>query len=139
MEMILPAGLDAAELLQPSKEALDFPAPPVAPKRSAILGEVLARAAMGGDHFYPVFGKLGIEAVGVIGVIANEAPNWLRNEDFRQSLLHQSHFVRGRTPGANGDRKAMALCDGHELGALAPLGFAHSGAPFFAGLKVPSM
>jgi hypothetical protein len=37
-----------------------------------------------------------------------------------------------------GDRKTSAVCDCHDLGPLAPLGFPDTEPPFLAGTKVPS-
>jgi hypothetical protein len=37
-----------------------------------------------------------------------------------------------------GDRKTSAVCDCHDLGTLAPLGFPDAEPPFLAGTKVPS-
>jgi len=39
----------------------------------------------------------------------------------------------------NGDRKTSAVCNCHDLGPLATLGFPDFGAPFLAPLKEPSM
>jgi hypothetical protein len=40
---------------------------------------------------------------------------------------------------ANGHRKTMAICHGHDLGAFAAFGFTNFQAPFFAGAKLASM
>src|SRR5262249_42232820 len=37
-----------------------------------------------------------------------------------------------------GERKTMAVCKTHDLGALAPLGFPDPAPPFLAGTNVPS-
>jgi IS5 family transposase len=37
----------------------------------------------------------------------------------------------------SGDRKTVAVCDCHDLGALAALGFPNARAPFLAPLKAP--
>lgn len=39
----------------------------------------------------------------------------------------------------NGDRKAMAVCNRHDLGTLAALSFSNSAAPFLAAAKLPSI
>jgi hypothetical protein len=43
------------------------------------------------------------------------------------------------TCNPDGDRKTSAVCNGHDLGPLATLGFPDGRAPFLAPAKVPSM
>src|SRR6516164_287053 len=45
----------------------------------------------------------------------------------------------GSTFRADGDRKTIAVCNCHDLGAFATLCLADPSAPLFAGAKLPSM
>jgi len=137
--MVLPSSLDTAKVLKPGKEALDFPTAAIASERALILSAIFSGAAMRSNHFDAGLGKLRIERVRVVSLIADETLQRFANEEFGKCLLHQRHFMRRSTLRANGDRKTMAVCDCHELGPLAPLGLADSRAPLFAGEKVPSI
>ena len=67
------------------------------------------------------------------------ARSFPRNRDRRQRGFRQRHFRRRGRGDENSQRYTLAVCHHHALRTLAPLGFADFGAPFFAGLKVPSM
>jgi hypothetical protein len=47
--------------------------------------------------------------------------------------------MRRSTSNGYGERKTMAVCDCHDLGALADSSIANTGAPFFALANEPSM
>jgi hypothetical protein len=54
-------------------------------------------------------------------------------------LLDELRFVRRRRGNGNGERKTSAVCNRHDLGPFASLGFPDM-APFFLALaKEPSM
>ena len=53
--------------------------------------------------------------------------------------LNKLGFMRRSTRYVNGDRKARAVCNCHDLAPFATLGFADGGAPFLAGTNVPSI
>ena len=60
-------------------------------------------------------------------------------------IAHQSFFLTSFTSCGEAlstwraYRKTRAVCNGHDLGAFAPLSFPHSGPPFFAGENDPSI
>jgi hypothetical protein len=91
------------------------------------------------DHLHTGFGQFSIKLVGVVGIFANQVLDRFFHKDLCQALHHQLHFVCRSAFGANRDRKTVAVCNGHDFGSFPPLGFAHAGAPFFAGAKLPSM
>jgi hypothetical protein len=47
--------------------------------------------------------------------------------------------VRRSACNPDGDRKTSAVCNGHDLGPLAALGFSDAAPPFLAPAKEPSM
>jgi hypothetical protein len=65
-------GDEAPRVLEPGKEALDFPPPFVAPEGATILGDVDPVAAMRGDEFDVIGGEFAVEPVAVVGGIADE-------------------------------------------------------------------
>jgi hypothetical protein len=130
---------ESARVLEPGEEPFDFPPAFVAAQRATILGEIDSRRAMRGDQFDAAGGERLVEAVAVIGGIADEPLRIVAEETGVQSLCHELRFVRRRRGDGNGERKTSAVCNGHDLGPLAALGFADV-APFFLALaKEPSM
>ena len=65
-------GNESAIVLQPGKEPFDFPATLIATKRTPILGEMDPIRPMRGDQFDAAGGEGLVEAVAVIGRIADE-------------------------------------------------------------------
>lgn len=132
------ANPEAAKVEQPGEQSLHFPAALITPQRTPILAFVPV-AAIRSDHLDPSFPQLLVQAIAVVGFVPDQ-PLWLRvDEPTIKSLFDKSYFVRGSTFDMYGDRKTRAVCDCHDLGPLAPLGFADTEPPFLAGTKVPSM
>jgi hypothetical protein len=52
---------------------------------------------------------------------------------------HKGDFMRRSTCNVNGERKTKAVCHGHDLRTLAPLGLSHTTPAVFATTKVPLM
>ena len=75
LDMSLVAGVDAAVVLQPCEQALDLPAPSVAPEHSPILGPgSLSVLAMRRDHLdLALLLEPRVERVAVISAVANKA------------------------------------------------------------------
>ncbi len=71
--MILVSHDQASEVIQPGKQALDFPAALVTPERTAVLALRLGPvAAMRSDQLNAQFAfKVPIQPVGVIGLVPN--------------------------------------------------------------------
>jgi len=133
-------NLNPAKVLQPSEQSLNLPAFPITPQRSAVLGTSLpAVDLMRSDHFDTLLAQPGIQGVAVIGSVTNQSFRFLLDKSLFQSRLDQFHFMRRSTANGYGDRKTSAICHCHELCPLAPLGFSHPAAPFFATTKLPSM
>ena len=120
----------APGVLEPGEEAFDAPAALVAPERPAVLGQVDAIAAMGGNQFDVEGRQRAIERVAVIGGVPDDAVRVLREKAGIQSLFDELGFMRRGRGDGNGDRKTSAVCQGHDLGALAALRLADV-APFF--------
>jgi hypothetical protein len=94
---------------------------------------------MRGDQLDPAVGEHPVEAVAVIRGVPDQAHRVLGQKAGVQGLRDELGFVRRGGGDGNGDRKTSAVCDRHDLGPLAALGFADA-APFFLALaKEPSM
>src|SRR3954465_3110228 len=100
----LPPHQQTAKGLQPGKEPLHFIAPLLAPERPAVLRLVLAVAAMWSNDLNALCSQVGIECIGVIGVVANESLRHFLNEPRLECLLHQLDFMRSSTVNRDGYR-----------------------------------
>ena len=94
---------------------------------------------MRGDQFDAAGGEGIVETVAVIGGVADEARGVVAEETGVQGLCDELRFVRRGRGDGNGERKTSAVCNGHDLGPFAALGFPDV-EPFFLALaKEPSM
>src|SRR6185295_17286664 len=137
--MIFIAHNQAAKVEQPGEQALNLPAPRKTTKRPAVLGRGSAICFVGSDHLDAVVRhQLLVQFVAVVRLITNQALGYIRHNPFLKGLLHQLHFRWRSTFCPQGERKTMAVCNAHDLGALTPLGFPNQTPPFLAGTNVPS-
>jgi len=136
------ANNQSAKVVQPGEEALHFPAALEAAQGTSVLSNVIgpATSAVWRNHFSPeLLQNLTVQPVTVISLIANESLRNISNEALLQCLSHQFYFSRASTVCAYGDRKTMAVCNCHDLGALSAFSLSHAEPPFLAGAKLPSM
>ncbi len=129
--VIFPAADESAEIVEPGKEALDFPVPAVTAQFAAVLGTLAAAVVLvGRDEPDAVFlPEALIERIAVVGAVADHS-FWF---GAREALGDRS------AGDAAGDRKTMAVCDRHDFTAFSSASRADSSAPFFAELKLASM
>jgi hypothetical protein len=133
------AGHEAPRVLEPREKPFDFPAAPITAQRAPILGEVNPIGTMGGDQFDPTCREGLVEPIAVIRSVADEPLGIVGQKAGVQGLLDEPRFMRRRRGDGNGERKTSAVCNGHDLGALAALGFPDM-EPFFLALaNEPSM
>ena len=139
--MILVANHKATEVLQPSKEPLNFPAAFVSPQRSAVLGRPFAAIGpMRSNHLHVTFGSQPpVQLVAVIGLVTHQTLRQFVQEASVQRSIDQGHFMWASAGRANGERKTFSVCKAHDFGPFAAFGLAHTIAPFFAGANVASM
>src|SRR6202035_1337444 len=73
--VIFPAADQSAEVVEPGKEALDFPAPTVAPQFAAVLSALAAAVVLvGRDEADAVFlSEALIDRIAVVGAIADHS------------------------------------------------------------------
>ena len=135
----LPPHRHPAQRQEPRKKPLDFPAAPVTPKPSSVLClSTLPVALVRRDHLNASLGQHSVKAVAIVGPVADEAL-WrsARKKPFKRSR-NQRRLMWGSTRHVYGDRKTSAVCNGHDLAALAAPGLAHAGPPFLAEANVAS-
>src|SRR5689334_4239892 len=124
------ANLNSAEVLQPGKQALNLPAPPIATQWTSILGSrLLAVGFMRSDQLNTLLLQTLIQRVAVVGSVANQSLRLFLRKPLLQGLFHQGHFMRRSTSNGYGERKTSVICHCHELCTFAPLGFSHPSAP----------
>ena len=138
--MILKARQDPAVVLQPGKQALDFPPAAIPAQGSSILGRrPFAVALMRGDHLNAKGRKAPVQRITVIRPISNQPVGPSGGETPGESGVDQGDFMRCSRCRVDGDRKTMAVCHRRELGTFVPLGCSHVPSVFFAPMKVASM
>lgn len=137
---------ESAELAEPGVGAFDDPSAFVAPELPAVLvAPVLAVLAVRNDQLDAAFLQPLAQRVGVVGTVGDHPFRLLPgtafgpgDADFGERGLRKTSFSRRGAFEPNSQWKTAAVDQYHPLRALAPLGFADCGAPFFAGAKLPS-
>ena len=139
--MVFVANDKASEVLQPSEEAFDFPSPLVSTQRSSILRRASGSVrTVRGDQLYAMgVEEPLVEGVTVIGLVADQALGKTLGPRAIEGVFNQGHFMRRSTGHVHGERKTAAVCDCHDLAALAPLGLSDVEPPFLAPAKEPSI
>jgi hypothetical protein len=135
-----PADDDATIVVQPRKQAFDFPSTAIAPQCAAILRQSsAAHGPVWRDHLDAVvIHQPLIQAVTVLGAVANQPFGEVGKESFFESGFDEFGFMRRSAGHVHGERKTMAVADRHDFAALAASSRADGGAPFFAELKLAS-
>lgn len=96
LSMVLVANPKTAEVVQPGKQPLDLPAPPVPTQRTAILS-LLPVLTVRSNHLNPSLPQLLVQAVAVVGLISNQPLRLGFKEPTIKSRFDKSYFVRGST------------------------------------------
>jgi hypothetical protein len=135
----LVAGDQAPEAHEPGEEALDVPSTPVAAEGTAVLGLPPALGMVWSNHLNAHGCQLGIEAVAVVGLVADEAFGQRPDKASLQGFGDVSRFMSFTTRNPQGDRKTVAVRHCHEFGRLAASSDSNKRAPLFAPAWEPSM
>src|SRR5581483_6333564 len=139
LRMIFVAHHESAEVEQPREKPFDFVASHVASQWPSVLGGFSSIDFIGRNHFGAVFlHQLLVELVTVVRFVPNQAFRHVRHHPGFQGGRHQFHFSWRSAFCPQGERKTMAVCNTHDLGDLAPLGFPNQSPPFLVGTNVPS-
>jgi hypothetical protein len=80
-----------------------------------------------------------IQSVAVVGLVPDQPLRRALGKSALKSVFDKSYLAPGSIFDTYGDRKTIAVCDCHDLGPLALLGFSDTEPPFLAGANVPSI
>jgi hypothetical protein len=131
---------DTAELPQPGKQSLHFPALAAAAQSTAALSRRLTPIrAMRCDQFNALLLKLVIGLVTVKSLILDQSSRAIGNKLVFNSVRDKGEFVWRSRRTVYGDRKTMAVRHCHELRTVAALGLSRCAAPLFANTKMPTI
>ena len=138
--MIFISSHQTTEVVQPCEQSFDFPAMAIPAQLSTILSHFPdAITLMRGDHVDILYPKLRIQAIAVVGTIADQSLGFGSDKALLKGSFDKGDLMRRSRRCVDGDRNTSAVCHRHELRTFAPLGFSHCAAPFLAPTKVPSM
>lgn len=138
--MIIKSNQYTTEILQPGKQAFNFPAPFVAAQFSPVLrfdslSILFVRRNQLGFKACQIF----VQWIGIVSLVTDQSLRSFVGKARKESLLDKSDFMRRSRVRVDGDRKTSRVCHCHEFRALPALGLSHSEAPFFATINVPSI
>jgi hypothetical protein len=138
--LILITRHQPAVILQPGKQAFDFPAASIPSQRAAIL-RLLPNTIdlVWRNQFNALFCQLFIQWVTVISLVADQSLRFFLGKTAFEDFFDEPDFARTSRVNVSGDWSTIAVCHCHELRTLAPLGFANGRAPFLAPTKLPSI
>jgi hypothetical protein len=139
----------SAEVAEPCEGSLHDPASLVAAQRPTILRRRFAPILpMRDDQLDTTLRQLRAQWIAIVTPVGDEANRLLPGTtgamptpyaNRRQRRLDELDLRRGGRVKVVSQRNTCAVDHHHPLRPLAPLGFADSGAPFFAGAKLPSI
>jgi len=139
--MVFVTDYKSTEVLQPCEKSLYFPPSAVPTQRSSVLGcGLLAIRFVRGDQIdASLDGQLFVKLVRVVRLVADHFLRQLVQYASVQGLVDQRHFMRASAACVDGDRKTFSVDKAHDFSAFPAFCLPNTGAPFFAGAKVPSM
>ena len=138
-KMILVSGYKTPEVLKPSKQSFNLPAPAVSSKLATVLRLWVNPIPLVGSN-KPCADQLQlfVERIRVVGSIAKQTLGKLVNDSPLESCLNEGNFMWRSTACVDGERKTSAVCNCHEFRTLAPLGRTNAESPFLAEANDPS-
>src|SRR2546430_6821966 len=139
-EVIVVTDDQASVVAQPGKGAFHLPAFSVASQPASIVeGGFGTSPAVRSDQKDVFFQQAFPQRIAVVSAVGNDAQRFPPVQgDARKGRFGQPHFRRTGREKLASQRNTRAVDHHHPFRALAALGFADSGAPFFAGAKLPS-
>ena len=143
---MLMTNQQSTELTEPCIRPLHDPAAKISPQFASIfVASQLAVHPVRHNQFDAPLLQASPQRIRIVSPVCDYALGLLSRPSFRawhadfgERGLRKCSFSRRGTFQPNSQRKALTVDQYHPLRALAPLGFADCGAPFFAGAKLPS-
>jgi hypothetical protein len=138
--LVFPAVDQSPKIVEPSKEALDFPATAITAQLAAVLGALAATIVfVRRDEMDAVcLPEALIQRIAVVGAVSDHSFWFGSRETLFDGGFDELGFMRRSAGDAAGDRKTMAVRDRHDFTAFSSASRADSSAPFFAELKLAS-
>jgi hypothetical protein len=139
--VVFPANDGTTKVMKPSEQTFHFPPTPVAAQNPAVLRRRCdAHEFVGRDELHAVaFVDALVQWIAVVRAVADHAFRGFSKESLVERGLDELRFMRRSAGHVHGERKTMAVCDGHDFAAFTALCRANTRAPFFAPLKLASM
>jgi len=135
--VMFPTGNKPSVIAQPCNGPFNFPTALVTSEGTSILKFAFSAASIWNDQLNSLLSKSLTKFLRIISFVTHQVLGCftkLINRLFNKSYL----MWTGRGNG-HSQRNTLAIRHHHELGTLAPLGFADFWAPFFAETNVPSI
>src|SRR5216684_3536772 len=141
LRVVFPANDGTAKVMKPGEQTFHFPATPVAAQNTPVLRRRCdAHEFVGRDELHAVsFVNALIQGITIVSAVANHAFRGFGKESVVERGFDELCFMRRSAGHVHGERKTMAVCDGHDFAAFAAFCRANTRAPFFAPLKLASM
>ncbi len=138
LDVVLPSGDEATEVVHPGEEPFHFPASAIASELPSILSLTPA-LAVGSDQVDVVFlCERLVERVGVVGFVSDEPGGQLVEETSGKNLFHKLALGWRSALDRYGERKTVTSGDSDDLRALPAASGADGKPPFLALAKVAS-
>jgi hypothetical protein len=119
--------------MQPSKQSLYSPTFAIAPQRTTVWRRLPTLSSMRGNHLDSVsVGQVTIQAVAIVGFVANQSRGKQVEETMPENSFHQLAFVWRSAFQTNGERKTVIIGESDDFRPLAALGGPDGEPPFFA-------
>ena len=138
LDVVLPSGNEAAEVVHPGEEPFHLPAPAIAAQLPSVLAFASALPVRR-DQFDVVFCcEFVVQHVGIVGFVADEAGRHFVEEASGENLFHKLALGWRSALDRYGERKTVSSGDRDDLRPLAAAGRTNGKPPFFALANVAS-
>src|SRR3989442_5522721 len=135
-----PAAGEPAEVFQPGKQPLDFPAVQVAAQWPSILRALAFLLPVGRNQLDPWFASQPfVQRVAVVGPIPDHALRHGGDVALAERVFDQFRLMWRSACNPHGERKTMAVRDCHDLAPFAAARWTNAIAPFLAPMNEASM
>lgn len=149
MQRVLPTHDQPAAFVHPGKRSLHFPAGLIQLSRldrtSTFRFLPLASLKGRNSRLDASVAQFSSKSATIVSLVSRQslgasarATSFLRHTNGLQRLIRQGDFMRLSAIQVQTNGQPMAIDHQHHLTALANFGLAYSGAPLFAGTKLPS-
>lgn len=146
-DVAVPADQQTPVIAEPGNGSFDLPTSSISPKRPAVLMLALAVGEVRTNEFDTSLPEPKAKGQRVVSAIADESVRVLSRpsrpgitySNRGERLWRELDLTRASAMEGNSQRNTLAVCQYHELCALALSGLADVETPFFAGANVASM